>query len=284
MLFLFLSLACSTLAVIVGLATYRENQSPYLQAAFALLTGAVAAAVFAAVAGQFAFFEFLDLLFGLFVGVTLAAGLYFLIRSLEDGNLDLPPTLLRVAMLLPIVLSVFFFDGLDTLSGLGAAGLAVSAVGVGLLVAGAWRRPDESAGRGGFGTGLVLAVFAIFFVGLQAFDAVVMSETGGGVFLTFLFGIAGLALLGLGLLRGNAITGPATLWGALSGLALAGAYVFLLLALARVPGWQGLGAVAAGHCGLAALAGLKFAPEPLRKPGLAGIAVALVGALLLLLA
>ena len=284
MLYLIFSILCSALAVSVARVTFQTKTAPLGTGAVAMAFAAAAAVVFSAVTGQLSEFGGLVAVFGVITGITFAMACYFLSRGLEEKTFALSPPLIRVSMAAPILLALFFIDGLDSVTQMAAIGIVVVGVAAAVLV---WegRSPDAEKSGGlqsrPLNTIFVLAVFAFVFLGMQAFNAVVLNQHESGLFLIFMFASAAVVLLALGMARKQNISGVPQ--AAAVGLLLFGGYLFLLLSLARLPNWQVFGFVTGGHLALGLAVGVLLGRDKLKPLGYVGLAAAAAGAVLILL-
>lgn len=290
MFYLLFSVFCSALMIAVMRPLHRPSGNAGWSLPSAMSLAAAGAAVYAGVNGQFELLDPVVILFGAAIGATLAAVGYFLARSVADESILISPATVRVAMLAPLLLSLFFFDNRtfaegSSLTPLRQIGLGVGALGL-LLAAGGLRQArEENPGRSPrLTTMFVLLLIAFFYVGLQMFDAVEMAAGVEGFFLFVTFATAAVILAVLSAARREKPAPRAVLAGAFGGAAMFGAFLFLFLALADLPGWRVFGLCAFGQVPPAALLGIIFRLDRPRWWGVLGLAALTGGATLLLLA
>ncbi|NLH49931.1 MAG: hypothetical protein GX444_15230 [Myxococcales bacterium] len=284
MLYLLAFIVLSVLALPAALRDRDRTESQHLLTAIAMFSAAVLSVLYAAVRGQFAVVEWVVLPFGLIVGLIAAVGAYFFWRSQEEKSLLIEPWHLPVVLTLPILLSLTVFDSSAELFGLKAVGVGIGVVALFLIALGAPRTAsDLSTGNRFLSTLLVLFLFALLFVGLQLFQAVVLVQNNEGVFLLLVFGIGGLVNLLLGLSKRQAFTGPVYNHGALLGALLFGALLGLLLGLKEMPGWEAFVLAAAGQVVLAALLSFFWLKKRPTALGLVGLLASAAAAILILL-
>jgi hypothetical protein len=285
--YLFLSIACSVAAVAGARLLVGRGSGAFMLAAVAMLTGATASLVAAALLGQFAFIGFIDISFGLATGIALAMAVYYLLRAIEDESLLFPPSLVCVAMLVSIALAVLFFDGQDGLTVPTMIGLGVGSLALVLVLVGGSQPAEADAATGAkspvVGSVFVLVIVAFVFLGVQAFAAVAMNPEEAGSFLLVAMGTCGLAMFGLAMRAKQPFESGLAAAAAGVGALFFGAAFLFIYALAQMPGWRAFGLAAFIHVALVAILGMALSRDKFRTTGYVGIAGAVAGAALVLL-
>jgi len=247
--------------------------------ATSFLVGAALAAIWAVITDQFPAFEFPLILFGLATGIVMVLARFLLRRAADGGQLKLPASLMRAAMVVPVLVGIFFLHESANpyvFAGFGVVGLALLLLGLGGV------RPSGNANNSLSVTLLVLLVFVMQYLALQFYNAVFLG-VAYALYLLFAFGAAA---VGAGALVLAGKTRPAQrdiVDGVVTGVLYFLTTFFLLLALNRVNSSIVFAGAAVGHVGLTFLFERLLFARPLRALAYVGLAAAVCGAVLLTL-
>ena len=218
-------------------------------------------------------------LFAAGTGALFVAGLLVWMRAMKEAGLALSVTAMRTAVVVPVLASALVWRERPTALALAGSGVALAALG--LVLSDVVGRARAGAGRpAALWLGLLFIVDGLVMTAAQVFRQE-MPQAEALPFQAVLSVSAFVVTSVIYYARRERVEMRTLQLGALVGAANLGNYLFLLFALAVLPGVVVYPAIAAGEVGLSALAGVVIWRERVGAKSWAGIALA-VAALILI--
>ncbi len=219
-------------------------------------------------------------LFAAATGVLFVAGLLVWLRAMREAGLALSVTAMRTAIVVPVLAAALFWRERPSLLELAGSGAALAALALVLSdVLRARGACEPARPRAALWLGLLFVVDGLVMTAAQVFNHH-LPAAEALPFQAVLFVAAFAVTSVIYFARHERVDRTSLNLGALIGAANLGNYLFLLLALAVLPGVAVYPAIAAGEVGLSALAGVLIWRERVGALSRIGIALAVVALVL----